>query len=150
MSSFASVLLASSLQSSVQYNDEEGSSADEVSGLANTADLNGLGEKVFNRLFDVQDSVVMQAHGFYSKGTLKDASNFELEGAGFIKILRPRDRGYATVDLIHVISTASAQLHSDFSRWRTIADRRCCRSFRRPACSPRQSSKWTRFGRRLF
>lgn len=64
--------------------------------------------------FDATQGQVDQAHGFYSHGTLANASVFALEGEGFVKIFRPRDRGYATYDLTAVVETAAARLHHDY------------------------------------
>lgn len=49
-----------------------------------------------------------QAQGFYSDGSLLDALRFADDGHGFLKIQRPRSRGYATFDLIEVVTRVAA------------------------------------------
>jgi penicillin-insensitive murein endopeptidase len=39
---------------------------------------------------------------------------FALDGDGFTKIFRPRDRGYATFDMTAVVGIAASQLHHDY------------------------------------
>lgn len=55
-----------------------------------------------------------QALGFYSKGRLTAALNFPLEGPGFVKIFRARDRGWGTFDLIRVVELVSERLSEEF------------------------------------
>jgi penicillin-insensitive murein endopeptidase len=57
---------------------------------------------------------VEQAQGLYSKGKLVNADRFALEGPGMVKIFRPRDRGYATFDLMQVVLGATARLARKF------------------------------------
>lgn len=64
--------------------------------------------------FDITQGQVDQAHGFYSHGTLVNASKFDLEGDGFMKIFVPRDRGYATYDMTQVVGIAASQLSHDY------------------------------------
>jgi penicillin-insensitive murein DD-endopeptidase len=54
-----------------------------------------------------------QARGFYSSGTLVHADTFPWEGEGFVKILRPRDRRFATHDLIYVLRKAIARMQKE-------------------------------------
>ncbi|MCM2278187.1 MAG: penicillin-insensitive murein endopeptidase [Oligoflexia bacterium] len=51
-----------------------------------------------------------QAEGFYSDGRLTDPDVFPLEGEGFLKIFRPRDRGWTTRGLLEVITGAAAEI----------------------------------------
>ncbi|MCO5144431.1 MAG: penicillin-insensitive murein endopeptidase [Oligoflexia bacterium] len=51
-----------------------------------------------------------QAIRFYSKGTLKSADSVSLEGFGYVKLFRPRERHYGTYDLTKIIETTSGQL----------------------------------------
>src|SRR4051812_37928745 len=55
-----------------------------------------------------------QAVGFYSQGSLLNASQFDLAGPGYVKIFRPRDRLYATSDLIAVIESAAIKVQAAF------------------------------------
>ena len=64
--------------------------------------------------FDITQGSVDQAQGFYSHGTLMNASEFDLEGDGFIKIFRPRMRGFATYDMTEVVAIAASQLAQDY------------------------------------
>lgn len=45
-----------------------------------------------------------QAQGFYAKGSLQNASSLPLEGNGFLKILRPRKRWFATDVMIDTLT----------------------------------------------
>lgn len=56
-----------------------------------------------------------QAVGFYSSGELVNASNFLPEAPGFVKIFRPRDRAWATSDLVELVSEAASELHGRFA-----------------------------------
>jgi penicillin-insensitive murein endopeptidase len=51
-----------------------------------------------------------QAKGFYSSGNLLNPNNLPLEGFGFVKLFRPRSRGFGTFDLITLLQETSAQL----------------------------------------
>ena len=106
------------------YSDEnEGDDAtpDEMAGVpAMAPGISGdvmpqMGQEFFEGLFDVPTASVEQARGFYSKGSLVNASVVPLEGAGFIKIMRPRDRGYATFDWVQVIERATKALHEEYA-----------------------------------
>ena len=48
-----------------------------------------------------------EAIGHYARGKIKDASELPNEGHGFVKILRPRNRGYGTDELISFIQEIS-------------------------------------------
>ncbi len=51
-----------------------------------------------------------QAKGFYSGGSLLNPNELPLEGFGFVKLFRPRNRGFGTFDLITLLQETSAQL----------------------------------------
>lgn len=51
-----------------------------------------------------------QAKGFYSNGSLMNPNELPLEGFGFVKLFRPRNRGFGTFDLITLLQETSAQL----------------------------------------
>lgn len=59
---------------------------------------------------DPTQGSVAQAVGFYSNGQLKNADALPLSGVGFVKIFRPRQRRYATYDLVYVLSWAARKL----------------------------------------
>jgi penicillin-insensitive murein endopeptidase len=63
---------------------------------------------------DATQGTVDQAHGFYSKGSLANASQFPLENEDLMKIMRPRDRGYATFDMTAVVGFAAGELHKAY------------------------------------
>lgn len=54
-----------------------------------------------------------QAKGFYSKGSLANADTFPWEGRGFVKIFRPRQRQFATFDMIQVLRKAVAAVQKE-------------------------------------
>lgn len=55
-----------------------------------------------------------QAVDFYTNGSLINASEFPAEGEGFLKIFRPRLRGFATDDLIDVVTQAATLVDREF------------------------------------
>ena len=64
--------------------------------------------------FAITQGSLNQAVGFYSHGSLVNASAFPLGGDGFLKILRPRNRKYGTFDIRAVVEIAAAMLRHDF------------------------------------
>jgi penicillin-insensitive murein endopeptidase len=106
------------------YSDEnegDDATADEMEGMPAMAPgslgdvMPQMGREFFEGLFDVPTASVEQARGFYSKGSLVNASVIPLEGPGFIKIMRPRDRGYVTYDWMEVIKGATKALHDEYA-----------------------------------
>lgn len=63
---------------------------------------------------DPTQGAFAQAVGFYSDGALINGLDFPLEGPGFVKIFRLRDRGWATHDLIEVITRAASAVATFF------------------------------------
>lgn len=55
-----------------------------------------------------------QVKGFYSNGRLVNADVLPAEGLGFVKIHRPRNRGYGAFDLVQVLVDASARMQQTF------------------------------------
>jgi len=55
-----------------------------------------------------------QVKGFYSNGSLVDADVLPAEGFGFVKIHRPRDRGWGAFDLVEILKAAAAELQNRF------------------------------------
>jgi penicillin-insensitive murein DD-endopeptidase len=106
------------------YSDEnegDDATADEMAGMPETSrGMSGdvmpqMGQEFFEGLFDVPTASVEQARGFYSKGSLVNASVVPLEGTGFIKIMRPRDRGYVTYEWMEVIKGATKLMHEEYA-----------------------------------
>lgn len=69
---------------------------------------------------DPSQGALEQALGFYSKGSLKNATNLPMDGAGYTKIFRPRQRWFATEDMVYFISTISKELKTDFPNQRDL------------------------------
>lgn len=61
--------------------------------------------------FDVPE----QAIGFYSKGSMINAIQFPLEDDGLIKLFRPRNRAWATTDLVSVVQAAIGDYRSIYA-----------------------------------
>lgn len=55
-----------------------------------------------------QSSELEQAVGFYARGSLKNQDQLPLSGDGFIKIMKNRNRAFATSDLVQLIEWAAA------------------------------------------
>lgn len=55
-----------------------------------------------------------QAVGSYSNGSLLSPHRFMDEGFGFVKLFRLRDRGWATFDLLEVVTRAAAALRQAY------------------------------------
>lgn len=53
---------------------------------------------------------IEQAVGFYSKGSLINPSQLPNDGVGFLKLFQPRDRAYATQDLVTLIENAASAI----------------------------------------
>jgi penicillin-insensitive murein DD-endopeptidase len=76
---------------------------DEIAGLRSTSfDL--------NLRIDRQPGLFEQAVGFYSNGSLINASQLLSEGPGFLKIIRFRDRAWSSGDLAVVIRSSAEDL----------------------------------------
>jgi len=61
---------------------------------------------------DVHQGEKEQAVNFYSRGTLVEGDVLPAEGAGFVKIHRPRNRGYGSYDLLEIIKDVSSRLQA--------------------------------------
>lgn len=55
-----------------------------------------------------------QSFGFYSHGRLAAATRLPDSGGGFVKILRPRNRRFASEDMIYLITKVSKELDQKF------------------------------------
>lgn len=55
-----------------------------------------------------------QVIGFYSKGSINNANAFDLEGDGFVKLHRPRNRMYASYDMIEIIKEVASDVMKTF------------------------------------
>lgn len=51
-----------------------------------------------------------QVVGFYSKGSITSASEFPLEGTGFVKLHRPRKRWYTSYDMVEIVKEAATEV----------------------------------------
>jgi penicillin-insensitive murein DD-endopeptidase len=59
---------------------------------------------------DPYQGPIEQAAGFYSNGKLLNPHELPLEGFGFVKLFRPRSRGYGTYDLVALLQETAAKL----------------------------------------
>lgn len=66
-------------------------------------------------LTDPSQGAIDQAHGFYSKGSLKNADAIGWEGPGFVKIFRPRERRYATHDMVYILNYTANKMRQLFN-----------------------------------
>ncbi|MGE3973737.1 MAG: penicillin-insensitive murein endopeptidase [Bdellovibrionales bacterium] len=63
---------------------------------------------------DMPKDSLPQAVGFYASGSLINSYNLPLDGFGFIKVFRTRDRGYVTDLLYWVLTEAAAELKEGY------------------------------------
>jgi len=90
-------------------------SSEELEGPEDGARLPvGIDRSLATKANDPTQGRLEQAIGFYTEGRLSKSSRFDLEGDGFVKIFRPRDRGWATYDFVYVIQTAAAAVKRFF------------------------------------
>jgi penicillin-insensitive murein DD-endopeptidase len=61
-----------------------------------------------------QNPGLEQALGFYSRGSLIHANRMEDVGPGFLKLYLPRNRAFASSDLVKILKDAAAQLSSEY------------------------------------
>lgn len=71
----------------------------------------GLGFAVSNAVWA---NDVEQVEGFYSKGTLKNASMLPEVGPGFIRLFLPRDRGYGSLSLVELLQEVALDVNQLF------------------------------------
>lgn len=55
-----------------------------------------------------------QSIGFYADGSLKNADPLPLEGEGFVKIVRPRQRKFGSYDLVYVLTQSAKSLQEKY------------------------------------
>jgi penicillin-insensitive murein endopeptidase len=67
-------------------------------------------EKIDLSTDDPYQGTTEQAVGFYSNGKLLNPHELPLEGFGFVKLFRPRNRGYGTYDLVTLLQETAAKL----------------------------------------
>jgi penicillin-insensitive murein DD-endopeptidase len=63
---------------------------------------------------DPTQGTVEQAVGFYASGKLTNADELPMSGPGFIKIFQPRNRNWATFDMIQVLTSVSEAMTNKF------------------------------------
>jgi penicillin-insensitive murein endopeptidase len=108
LTGMTSRLVRAAINSPIGFNDDEAEESDDAT--ISLADLPG----IFDSLLNGPGAGSEQARGFYAKGSLTNSSSFPLEGDGFIKILRPRQRWYATSDYVEMVEKATAEIHARF------------------------------------
>lgn len=67
---------------------------------------------------DPSQGEVEQSRGFYSNGSVVSSSALPLEGRGYIKIMRPRERWFGSTDLIYLITQSAKQMAAQFPNHR--------------------------------